>query len=88
MSQEIWNKIFIAHAFLGKSGALGSGVCRYTDAGGTPSVTERSSLSDCTGGVPGRGGAHRVGGAPVPLCLQQVCGYFVGKLGQGRQPCV
>jgi hypothetical protein len=69
MSQQIWNKIFMAYAILGKNRALGSGVCIYTYAGGTPSVSELSWSSDGTGGSPVQGGAHRGGGAPLPLHL-------------------
>jgi len=88
MSQQIWNEIFIAHAILGKDRALGSGVCIYTYAGGTPSASELSSSSDDTGGVPVRGGALRGGGAPVPLRLHRVCGFFAVPLWQGTQPSI
>jgi len=76
MSQQIWNEIVIAHAILRKNRALLSGVCIYTYAGGTPSVSELSFSSDGAGGVLGRGGACHGGGAPVPLRLQRVCGFF------------
>jgi len=55
-----------------KNRALGSGVCIYTDPGGTPSVSELwvlSLLSGCAGGVPRLGGAGHDGGALVPLRL-------------------
>jgi len=71
--------------------ALGSGVCIHTYLGGTPSVAERWVLSPSAGGaggVPGIGGAGRGGGAPVPLCLQPVCGFFAVPIWQGRQPSV
>jgi len=88
MSQQIRNTIFIAHAILGKNRVLGTGVYIYTYAGGAPSVSELSSSSDGTGGVPGRGGAHCGGGGPVPLCLQRVCWFFAVPFGQGRQPSI
>jgi len=75
MSQQIWNEICIAHVILGKNRALGSGLCIYIYAGGEPSVSELASLSDGTGGNLGRGGAGFVGGAPLPLRLQRVCGF-------------
>jgi len=85
MSQHIWNKIFIAHAILGKNGALGSRVYTYTYVGGTPSVSAFSSSSNGTGGVPARGCAHRGGDAPVPLRLLRICAFFAVPLGQQRQ---
>jgi hypothetical protein len=66
MSQQIWNKIFIAHAILGNNQVLGSEVCIYTYAGGIPAVSDLSLLSAGTGGDSGRGGARLGGGAPLP----------------------
>jgi len=88
MSQQVWNEIFIAHVILGKNRALGSGVCIYTYAGGIPPVLELSWSSDGTGGDLGRGGAGLGGGAPLPLRLQLVCGFFAVPFGQGRQPSI
>jgi len=51
-SQQIWRNIFIMHAILGKNRGLGIGGCIYTYAGETPSVSELSSSSDGTGGIP------------------------------------
>jgi hypothetical protein len=85
MSQQIWNKIFIAHAILGKNRALGSEVCIYTYAGGIPSVSDLSSSSDGTGGDLGRGGTRLSGGVPLPLHLQRVSGLFAEPFWQGRQ---
>jgi hypothetical protein len=70
--QQIRNRILIAHAILGMNRALRSRLGIYTCVGGTPSVSERSSSSDDTGGVPHQGGACRGGGAPVSVCLQRV----------------
>ena len=67
----------------------GSRVCIYTYPGGTPPVAELSVLSLASGGaggVPGLGGAGHGGGAPMPLGLQRVCGFFAVPFGQGRQP--
>jgi len=72
-----------------KDRALVSGVCIYRQPGGTLSVSEcwvLSLLSGGAGGVPGLGGAGRGGGAPGPLCLQRVCGFFAMALWQGSQP--
>jgi len=88
MSQQIWNKISIAHAILGENRAFGSGVCIYTYAGGIPSVSELSSSSDGTGGDLGRGGAPLGGDAPLPLRLQRVSGFFAVPFWQGRQPSI
>jgi len=88
MSQPIWNKIFIVHAILGENRSLGSKVCIYTYAGGIPSVSDLSLSSDGTGGDSGRGGAHLGGGAPLPLRLHRVSGFFAVPFGQGRQPSV
>jgi len=77
MSQQIWNKIFITHAILDKNRALGCEVCIYTYAGGIPSVLDLTSSSAGTDGNSGRGGAQLGGGAPLPLCLQSVSGFFV-----------
>jgi len=88
MSQQIWNKIFITHAVLGKNRALGRGVYIYTYVGGTPSVLGHPSSSDGTGNVPGRGGARHGRGAPVLLVLQCICAFFTVPLGQERQPSV
>jgi len=88
MSQQIWNKIIIAHAILGKNRALGSEVCIYTYAGGIPSVSDLSFSSDGTGGDSSRGGVRLGGGAPLPLCLQHVSGFFAVPFWQGRQPSV
>ena len=88
MSKQIWNQIFIAHAILGQNQELGSGVFIYTYAGGTPSVLELSLSSDGAGGVPGPGGACRGGGAPVPLYLQRLCGFFVVPFWKERQPSI
>jgi len=70
---------------------LGSGVWIYTHLGGTPSVSEHwflSLWSGGAGGIQGLGGAGRGGGAPGPLCLQRVCGFFAMPFWQGRQPSV
>jgi len=88
MSQQIWNKIFIADAILGKNRALWSGVCIYPYAGGIPSVSELWSSSDGTGGDTGRGGARLGGGAPFALRLQRVSGFFAVPFWQGRQPSI
>jgi len=88
MSQQIWNKIFIAHAILGKNRALGSEVCIYTYAGGIPAVSDLSSSSAGTGGDSRRGSARLGGGAPLPLRLQRVSGFFAVPFWQGRQPSV
>ena len=88
MSQQIWNEIFIVHAILGKNRALGSEVLIYTYAGGIPSVSDLSSSSDGTGGDSGRGGARLGGGAPLPLRLQRVSGFFAVPVGHGREPSV
>jgi len=67
---------------------LESGVCIYTYLGGTPSVPELWVLSRSSGGVggiPGRGGAHCGGGAPMPLCHQSFCGFISVPFWQGRQ---
>jgi hypothetical protein len=48
MSQQIWNKIFIAHPILGKNQALGSEECIYTYAGGIPAVSDLSSPGKMT----------------------------------------
>ena len=74
-----------------KNRALGSGVCIYSYPGGTPSVSELCVLSLSSGregGFVGRGGACRGGGAPVPLHLQRVCGFFAVPFWQGRQPSI
>jgi hypothetical protein len=86
MNEQIWNKIFIGHAILGKNRALGRRVCIYTYAGGVPSVSERSSSSHGAGGDSGRGGTRLGGGGPLPLRHQRVVGLFAVPLGQGRQP--
>jgi len=68
--------------------ALGSWVCIYWYPGGTPSVSELwivSPSSGGAGGVPGPTVAGRGGGAPVPLCLQWVFGFFAVPFWQGRQ---
>jgi hypothetical protein len=88
MSQQIWNKIFITHAILGKNQALESEVYIYTYAGGIPSVSDLSSSSAGTGGDLGRGGARLGGGAPLPLRLQCGSGLFAVPFEQGRQPSV
>jgi len=88
MSQHIWNKIFIAHAILGKNRALGSEVCIYTYAGGILSVSDLSSSSGGTGGDLGCGGARLRGCGPLPLRLQRVSGFFAVAFWQGRQPSV
>jgi len=85
MSEQIWNRIFIAHAIFGKNRALGSGVCICIYEGGIPSVSELSLSSDGTGGDSGWGGAGLGGGAPLPLCLQRVCGLWAVAIWQGRQ---
>jgi hypothetical protein len=76
MSQQIWNTIIIAHVILDKNRALECGVCIYTSPGGIPCVPEHLSSSDGTGGDSGRGGNRLREGAPLPLRLQHVCGYF------------
>jgi len=71
-----------------KNWALGSGVRIYTYLGGTPSVLELWVFflpSGGAGGVPGLGGAGHGRGAPVPLRLQGVCGFFAVPFWQGRQ---
>ena len=68
--------------------ALGSGVCIYTYVCGIPSVSEIYSSSDGSGGDSGRGGAGLGGGAPFPLCLQRVCGFFAVPFWYRRQPSV
>jgi hypothetical protein len=88
MSQQISNKIFIAYAILGKNRALGSEVCIYTYAGGIPAVSDLSSSSAGTHGDSGRGGARLGGGAPLPLRLQRVSGFFAVPFWKGRQPYV
>jgi hypothetical protein len=88
MSQQIWNKICIANAILGKNRALGSGICLYTYAGGIPSVSEHSSSSDGTGGDAGWGRAHLGGGAPFRLRLRRICECFAVPFWQWRQPSV
>jgi len=74
-----------------KNRVLGNVVYIYTYLGGTPSVSELWILSLSSGGpssVPSLGIAGGGGGAPVPLRLQRVCGFFVVPFGQGRQPSV
>jgi hypothetical protein len=88
MSQQIWNKIFIVYAIIGKYRQLQSGECINTYADGIPSVSELSSSSDGTGGDSGWGGAHLGGRAPVPLRLQHVSGFLVVSFGKGMQPSV
>jgi len=85
MSQQIWNRIFIAHVILGKNRALGRGVCIYIFMGGTYSVLEISSSSDGTGGIPDRAGACCGGGEHMTLRLQRVCGFVAVLFGQLRQ---
>jgi hypothetical protein len=85
MSKQISNKNIIAHAILGNNRALGSGVCIYAYVGATPSISELSSSSDGTAGVLSQGGTYRGGGAPGPVRLQGVCGYFAVPLWQRRQ---
>jgi hypothetical protein len=85
MSEQIWNKIYIAHAILGNNRLLESGVWIYTYAGGTPSGLELSLSSDRTGGILGPGGARRGGGAPVPLPVQRVNGFSALPFCQRRQ---
>jgi len=71
-----------------KHWVLGSGVCIYRYAGGTPSVSELSWSSAGAGGVPSRGGTCRGVGTPVPLRVQCVCGFVVVSFWQERQPSV
>jgi hypothetical protein len=85
MSQQIWNKIFIAHAILGKNQALGHEVCIYTYAGGIPAVSDLSSSSAGTGGDSDRSSARFGGGAPLPLRLQHVSGFLAVPFWQERQ---
>jgi len=82
---------FLVYVSRLKHRALRSAGCIYTYPGGTPSISERwvvSLWSGRTGSVAGGGGAHRDGGAPVPLGLQRVCGCFAVPLWLGRQPFV
>ena len=63
----------------------------YTYPGGTPSVAQLGVLwlwADGAGGIPGRGGAHHGGGAPVPVVLHHVCGFFAVSFWRGRQPSI
>ena len=71
--------------------ARGSWVGISTYPGGTPAVLELGDLSQASGGaggVTGLGGAFHDGGAPVPLRLQRVCGFFAVPFWQGRQPSI
>jgi len=88
MSQQIWNKMFIAHAILGNNRAFGSEVCIYTYAGGIPAVSDLSWSAAVTGSCSGRGGARLGEGAPLPLRMKRVSGFFAVPFGQGRQPSV
>ena len=81
MSQQIWNKITIAHPILSKHRGQWRRVCIYPYAGGTPSVLECLSSSDGIGGIPGRR-------ATVPLRQQRVCALFAVRFWQGRQPSI
>jgi len=74
-----------------KNRAQGSGECIYTYLGDTPCVSELWVISlsaGGAGGIPGLSGASRGGGAPVPLLLQWVCGFFAVRFCQGRQPSI
>jgi len=74
-----------------KNQALGGGVCIYTYPGGTHSGSEHWALSLSTGGaggIPGLGGAGSGRVPPVPLRLQQLCGFFAVALWQWRRPSI
>jgi len=86
MSQLIWNRNFIARAILGKNRVVVRGVRMFTYAGGIHSVSELSSSSDCTGSDSGQGSTWLGGGAPCPVRLQDVCGFFALPFWQERQP--
>jgi len=75
----------------------GSAVCEYVYPAGTLTIPDGWAahfLLVGAGGVPGRGGVgsgvHTLrqagGGAPVPLCLHRVCGFFAVPFWQGSQP--
>ena len=68
--------------------ALGCWACISRYPGGTRSVAELGVLSTSSGGagdVPCLAGAGRGRGAPMPLRLQRVCGFFAVPFWQGRQ---
>ena len=80
-----------------KHSAQGSAVHEYVYPAGHRKISagwapERLPVG--AGGVPGGGGIgsglrswrRAGGGAPVPLCLEHVCGPFAVPLWQGRQP--
>jgi len=70
-----------------KTGALVSGVGIYRYPGGTLSFSELRDLSLSSGGAGGvrsLGGTGRGGGAPGPLRLQLVCGFFAVPVRRGR----
>jgi len=93
ISQQIWNRIFIAHAILGRWVMI-----EQSSAGKRSMYIHISGWhAFCFGALSsltvirwhrwhaGLGGAGCGGGAPVPLCLQQVWGFFAVPLGQERQ---
>jgi len=80
-----------------KKSAQGRAVCEYVYAACKLTIPDRWApevLPVGAGGMPGGGGVssgvHTLpragGGAPVPLCLQHVCGFFAVPFWQERQP--
>ena len=78
---------------------LGRGACLDSYPAGRFEILEllaRFLSPDGAGGIPGGGGISSIvsclrqtrGGAPVPLRLQRVCGFFVVPFWQERQPSV